>query len=147
MAKLGALVTALLLAIWGSGCSVYMAANQPGQKDLALLTKGQPRAKLIAEFGQPLHTEIKDGVRKDIFQWQQGYHPGVRAGRAAGHAVASVATLGLWEVVGTPVEGYMNGTQLSAEVTYDRDDVVAIITPLKGEQEIVTGSNIPQPQR
>ena len=146
MAKLGALVAVVFLALQSAGCSVYMAANQPGQKDLALLTKGQPRAKLTAEFGQPLHTEVKDGVRKDIFQWQLGYHAGVRAGRAVGHAAANVATLGLWEAVGTPVEGYMNGTQLSAEVTYDREDRVAVVVPLKGEQEIVTGSTPPKPE-
>lgn len=147
MGRIHAVVAAGLLVLSGAGCSVYMAANQPGQKDLALLSPGQPRAKLIAEFGQPMHSETKDGARTDIFQWTQGYHPGVRAGRAAGHAVASVATLGLWEVVGTPVEGYMNGTQLSAEVHYDRNDVVAKVVPLKGEEEIKTGSVTPQPAR
>ena len=147
MAKPLSVLAAAFLAMSSAGCSVYMAANQPGQKDLSLLSKGQPRAKLIAEFGQPLHSEVKDGVRKDIFKWQQGYHAGVRAGRAVGHAAANVATLGLWEVVGTPVEGYMNGSQLSAEITYDRDDRVATVVPLKGEEEIVTGTATPQPPR
>lgn len=123
-----------------------MAANQPGQKDLTLLNPGQPRAKLIAEYGQPTHTEVRDGVRKDIFTWTQGYHGAVRAGRAVGHAAANVATLGLWEVVGTPIEGHMNGSQLSAEVHYDKNDVVTRVVPLKGEEEIRTGS-IPQPQQ
>lgn len=147
MNRLGAWLVTAALACSTAGCSAYMAANQPGQKDIAVLNPGQPRAKLIAEFGQPIHTETKDGVRKDIFQWTQGYHSGVRAGRAVGHAVASVATLGLWEVVGTPVEGYMNGSQLSAEVHYDRNDIVAKVVPLKGEEEIKTGSVIPQPAR
>ena len=142
---LRALTMVMLLALAASGCSAYMAANQPGQKDLALLNPGQTRARLIAEFGQPIHSEVRDGARRDIFQWTQGYHSGVRAGRAVGHAVASVATLGLWEVVGTPVEGYMNGTQLSAEVTYDSNDRVVSVAPLKGEDEIRTGSTIPQP--
>ena len=53
----------------------------------------------------------------------------------------------LWEVVGTPVEGYMNGSHLSAEVHYDTNDVVARIVPLKGEEEIRTGSVLPQPAR
>ena len=47
-----------------AGCSAYMAANQPGPKDLSLLTKGTPRGKLIAEFGSPINTEVKDGARK-----------------------------------------------------------------------------------
>lgn len=126
-----------------SGCSVYMAANQPSQKDLSLLSKGQPRAKLLAEFGTPIHTEMKDGQRKDIFTFTQGYNGGVKVGRAVLHGVADVATLGLWEAVGTPAEGYMNGTQLSAEVTYDAQDVVALVVPLKGAEEIATGTNMP----
>lgn len=138
--RIAVLVIAGMMAVSGAGCSAYMAANQPGQKDLSLMSPGQPRARLIAEFGTPIHTEVKDGVRRDIFQWKQGYHGGVKAGRAVGHAVASVATLGLWEVVGTPVEGHFNGSDLSAEVTYDSEDRVAKIVPLKGEQEIVTGS-------
>lgn len=141
------LVSAIAAAIINGGCSVYMAANQPGQKDLSVLTKGQPRAKLIAELGQPVNSEIKDGVRKDIFTFTQGYHGGVRAGRAVLHGVADVATLGLWEAVGTPTEGYMNGTQLSAEVIYDAQDVVATVIPLKGAEEISSGTNIPQPSR
>ena len=128
-----------------SGCSVYMAANQPNQKDLALLSKGQPRAKLLAEFGTPIHTEIKDGQRKDIFTFTQGYNGGVKAGRAILHGVADVATLGLWEAVGTPAEGYMNGTQLSAEVTYDAQDIVAVVVPLKGAEELDRGTNMPLP--
>jgi hypothetical protein len=140
-----ALAVTVAAAMSGGGCSVYMAANQPSQKDLSILSKGQPRPKLIAEFGQPLHTEVKDGVRKDIFTFTQGYHGGVKAGRAILHGVADVATLGLWEAVGTPAEGYMNGTQLSAEVTYDAQDIVASVMPLKGAEEINKGTNMPSP--
>lgn len=133
------------------GCSAYMAANQPGQKDLTLLTKGQPRAKLIAEYGTPIHTETRDGVKRDIFKFKHGYHGGVRAARAVLHGTASVATLGLWEIVGTPTEGYMNGTELSAEVIYDANERVATAVPLTGEDEInraVAGiSPPPQPGR
>ena len=141
-ARIIAVIMATQLAI---GCSVYMAANQPSQKDLSLLSKGQPRAKLLAEFGTPIHTEQNNGQRKDIFTFTQGYHGGVKAGRAILHGVADVATLGLWEAVGTPSEGYMNGTQLSAEVTYDAQDVVASVVPLKGTDELNRGTNMPTP--
>jgi hypothetical protein len=128
-----------------SGCSAYMAANQPGPKDLSLFTKGTPRGKLIAEFGAPINTETKNGVRKDIFKFTHGYDAGVRAGRAIFHGAADVVTLGLWEVVGTPAEGYMNGTQLSAEVTYDTQDNVAVMVPLAGEEELKRGVANPRP--
>ncbi len=129
-------LAAALLAVSLAGCSAYMAANQPGPKDLSLLNKGSPRAKLIAEFGAPIHTETKDGTRRDIFKFKHGYHGGIKAARAVLHGTATVATLGLWEIVGTPTEGYLNGTELSAEILYDADDRVALVKPLTGEDEI-----------
>lgn len=122
-----------------------MAANQPSQKDLSILSKGQPRAKLLAEFGTPVHTETTPAGRKDIFTFKQGYHGGVKAGRAILHGVADVATLGLWEAVGTPTEGYMNGSDLSAEVSYDAQDIVSNVVPLKGAEEISKGTAMPTP--
>ncbi len=136
---------AVCIVTWLAGCSAYMAANQPGPKELSLFTKGTPRAKLIAEFGPPINTETKNGARVDIFKFTHGYSSGVRAGRAILHGAADVATLGLWEIVGTPTEGYMNGTQLSAEVTYDAQDTVAVMTPLAGEDELKRGTANPQP--
>jgi hypothetical protein len=139
------LLVMVVTVCWLSGCSAYMAANQPGPKDLSLFTKGTPRAKLIAEFGSPINTEIKEGVRRDIFKFTHGYAAGVRAGRAILHGAADVVTLGLWEVVGTPAEGYLNGTQLSAEVIYDNQDAVAKVIPLSGEEELQRNMANPQP--
>ena len=44
-----------------SGCSVYMAANQPPAKNIDLFKVGTPRAALLAEFGYPTSSEEKDG--------------------------------------------------------------------------------------
>lgn len=123
------------------GCSAYMAANQPGQKDFSVFKSGTPRAKVIAEFGAPMHTEQTPQGKHDIFKFVQGYHGAVRAGRAVVHGAASVATLGLWEVIGTPIEGHMNGTELSVRVTYDHLDQVAKVDPLKGEEEVLRNLN------
>ena len=128
-----------------TGCSAYMAANQPGPKDLSLFTKGTPRSRLIAEYGAPINTETKNGARKDIFKFTQGYDAGVRAGRAILHGAADVFTLGLWEVAGTPIEGHFNGTQISAEVVYDAQDNVATVVPLTGEDELNRGMANPKP--
>jgi hypothetical protein len=127
---------ASLLGLLVSGCSAYMAANQPGQKDLALIEVGQSRSKLIAELGAPLNSDTRNGQRIDVFKFTQGYHTGVKVGRAVLHGAADVATLGLWEIVGTPTEGYFNGTQISLEVTYDQNDRVARIVPLSGGEEL-----------
>lgn len=48
----------------------------------------------------------------------------MKVGRAFGHGVADVASIGLWEVFGTPAEAYFNGKETTYEVTYDEDDLV-----------------------
>jgi hypothetical protein len=122
------------------GCAVYMAANQPNAKDLSVLSVGQPRARLIAELGPPVSSQTVNGIRTDIFSFTQGYSGGAKAGRAILHGAADVATLGLWEAVGTPTEGYFSGTQVSAQVTYDNHDIVTAVVPLKGSEEILAST-------
>lgn len=119
-----------------AGCSAFMAANQPEAKNFEVFRIGTSRSQVLAEFGPPIHSEETRTGKKDIFKFVQGYHGLVRTGRALGHATASIATLGLWEVIGTPVEGYANGTELSVEVNYDEQDTVSKVVPLKGAAEI-----------
>ena len=121
------------------GCAVYMAANQPAEKNLALLSAGTPRSLVVSEFGTPVTSEMKDGARHDVIKFTQGYSTGAKAGRALVHGAADVVTLGLWEVVGTPVEGHFNGDQMSAEVVYDGSDRVAQIIPLTNNDQLQKG--------
>jgi hypothetical protein len=106
------------------GCSAVMAAKQPGKKDLSVLDAGTPRSHVIAELGAPVWAGERDSNKVDVFAFRQGYSKGARAGRAFFHAAADVFTLGLWEVVGTPIESVASGTDVKAEVTYDEDDRV-----------------------
>jgi len=106
------------------GCSVYRAANQPSKKDLSVLKPGTPRDRVIAELGAPVTSEPVEGGKKEIYTFVQGYSGGAKAGRAFGHAVADVFTIGLWEAVGTPIEGQFNGKKISVSVVYDSADLV-----------------------
>ena len=111
-----------------TGCSVYMAAFQPGVKDVELLQVGTSREALIAEFGDPVASGVDgDGREYDKFSFTQGYSTGVKIGRAVFHAVADVLTHGLWEVLGTPLEATFDGEEITYEVTYDRNDKIAQI--------------------
>lgn len=114
-----------------SGCSVFMAAKQPGTKDMDLLKVGTSRNLLLAEFGAPVVSEIRDGKKIEIFKFVQGYSKGAKAGRAAFHGVADVFTLGLWEVIGTPTEVVFNGDEVAFEVIYDEADKIEKVIPLK----------------
>lgn len=107
-----------------SGCSVYMAAKQPEAKDLSVIEKGTPRNRIIAELGAPVWSGEKNDKKVDVFAFKQGYSAGAKTGRAVMHGVFDVFSLGLWEVVGTPVESYASGTDMKLEVTYDGNDQV-----------------------
>ncbi len=114
----------VILTMQVSGCSVFMAAKQPEKKDISLLKEGVSRAVLISEFGAPVISEYKNDKRFEIFKFVQGYSTGAKAGRAFFHGAASVATLGLWELVGTPAEITFNGDEMAFQVSYDENDLV-----------------------
>lgn len=137
----GFVALSLLMAVAlliGSGCSVYMAAKQPRAKDLSVLKEGTPRSHVIAELGAPAWSGEKGGNKVDVFAFTQGYSAGAKAGRAFFHGAADVFTLGLWEVIGTPVESVASGTEMKVEVIYDGNDQVKaaeVIEP-KGEKPV-----------
>ncbi len=133
-----------------SGCSVVMATRQPDKKDLTVLDEGTPRNQVVAELGAPILTEEKDGNKVDTFAFVQGYSKGSRTGRAVFHGIADVFTLGLWEVVGTPIESIASGTDMKIEVVYDENDLVMSVTHLEVEkpeasEEAASPSEPPSP--
>lgn len=125
---IGALI---LSSFMSSGCAVYMAANQPGKKDMKVLAAGMPRDAVISELGAPISSEMDNGKRVNIFKFTQGYSDGNKAIRAVGHGVADVFTLGLWEVVGTPAEATINGKEVAVKVIYDQANKVDQVVYLK----------------
>jgi hypothetical protein len=133
------IVAALALVFGLNGCAVYMAANQPDKKDLEVLKVGTPRSMVVAELGAPVQIMTRNGAKVELFSFVQGYSGLEKGGRAVFHGAADVMTLGLWEVVGTPIEGSIaNGTKVAVEITYDRDDRVAQITPIRGQEKIAS---------
>jgi hypothetical protein len=127
----------IIIFMFGQGCSVYMAANQPDKKDVSVFNTGTPRTHVIAEAGRPRHTkENADGTLTDTFVFVQGYSSGSKAGRALFHGAADFLTLGLWEVIGTPVEAVADGTEVQVEVHYDADEKVRNIIALTGDEAL-----------
>lgn len=124
------LVTALATFCLG-GCSVFMAANQPSEKNVSLFNQGTLRTQLISEFGAPSNTKKNpDGTTCDIFTFTQGYSGGAKATRAIAHGLADIFTLGLWEVIGTPTEAILSGDNVSYQACYNKDDSVTKIVLL-----------------
>jgi len=101
-----------------------MAATQPTQKALTILETNTHRDLIIAEFGAPVVSEQTAEGRKEIYTFVQGYHPYTKMARSVFHGSADVFTVGLWEVFGTPIEGFYNGQKVSVSVLYDADNRV-----------------------
>ena len=120
----------------GGGCAAYRAAQQPGKKNLNVLTVGTPRTHVIAELGAPVFSEERDGHEIDVFTFKQGYSKPTKAGRAMAHAAADVVTWGLWEVVGTPVEMLADGTDVKLEISYDQQHAVENVDIISGREVI-----------
>lgn len=146
MNKLERFCVLALSLIFIAGCSVVMATQQPSRMDFSVLSKGVDRSRVIAELGAPLTTEVKDGKRTDVFSVRQGYSTGSKVGRALFHGVADVFTLGLWEVVGTPVEAIASGTIVKVGVCYDKSDKVEEVITYSGKEK-VDEAKVPVPEK
>lgn len=85
------------------GCSVGMALSGKEQKDTSTFYKGADRSLVHAKTGVPDSTfQDNDGQWVDTYIIVTGNEPS--AGRALGHGAMDVLTLGIWEVIGTPIE-------------------------------------------
>jgi hypothetical protein len=114
-----------------TSCSVFMAAKQPDKKNVELFNIGTPRSMLLAEFGMPVGSELRDGRKYEIYKFVQGYGAGAKATRVVVRGAADVLTLGLWEVVGTPLEVTFGGDEMVYEVQYDDNSRVGQVIALK----------------
>jgi len=110
-------------------CSVGMALSGSENPDLGAIRVGASRGEVELHLGSAVKTTpLPDGRRADVYQYEIGNEPS--AGRAVGHGVMDVLTLGIWEIVGTPIEA-VQGETYSATITYDESDKVADIKTQK----------------
>ncbi len=88
-------------------CSVYKAASNEGVS-VADVQKCQTKGCFLSRG-----MEIVSGHQENNGRYTETYRDKARKSglnylRAAGHRVLDVATLGIWEVAGTPVEGALS---------------------------------------
>lgn len=132
-----AVVLGLVTLLSLQGCAAVMASNQPHKKNMAVLEVGKHRNYVISELGAPVTSEIQNGERKEIYTFQQGYSKGARISRTLWHTTADIATIGLWEIIGSPTEIYFNGQQLSYEVVFDDQDKIKHIHQIQNNPDLV----------
>jgi hypothetical protein len=106
-----------------------MALYGKPDPNIGVLSIGQDRGVVLLNLGQPAQTLTTATGRSDVFHLERGNQQS--AGRAIGHGVMDVLTLGLWEVVGTPIEGII-GDNFTVNIDYDHADKVTKVSAQPG---------------
>lgn len=102
-----------------SSCSVYNAASNEGIAVADI--QGCTMKGCLLSHGMDI-IDQKDGPDGSHVEMYRAIarKTGLNYVRAAGHGVLDVATLGLWEVAGTPIEGAISNNRgyITARVVY-----------------------------
>ena len=128
------LILTCLLLLPLCGCAVAMSASRSTSKgDLAMMQVGADRSIIEESFGAPNMTASLDGGKtKVIYKIDPDAHStGARNVAVAGHVVADVLTLGLWEVVGTPLELAAQDKYTNYVLIYGPDNKVQTVETIK----------------
>ena len=119
------LIALLLLVPLISGCAVGMALHGKREPNMGDLKKGMSieEAHFILRDYEPAISFTGDGDRIEEYKIELGNAPS--GGRALGHLAMDVLTFGLWEVVGTPMEGLTSGS-MHLRITYKEGKIIKI---------------------
>ncbi len=102
MQKLSFLLV-IVVGLGLQGCAVGMAMSGSKDPDLTVLRMGASRAEVELQLGPALsEVSLPVGNHYCTYEYSLGNEPS--AGRTVGHVFLDVVTLGLWELVGTPIE-------------------------------------------
>ena len=116
------IISLMLSVMLLSSCSVVMAAKKDGV-NIEKVQCAKTRSQIIASGGTIISSERNEkGELVEIYRFKKetGSIP-----RAVMHGCLDVCTWGLWEVAGTPIEGYQNQPEYyTVRVTYDHQEYV-----------------------
>ncbi len=102
-------------------CSVVMAAKGDGGVEPQKLSRCHTRGCLLAAGATPVSDKTNSQGRR-VAETFTAHVPTGSAARAAMHGLLDVSTLGIWEVVGTPIEAVKNKRKnYVLHVTYRHD--------------------------
>ncbi|MDX1837047.1 hypothetical protein DIZ81_05070 [Legionella taurinensis] len=102
-----------------SSCAVYKAAENKGVAPNDI-SRCETRMCFLSHGMKPIEkSTLKNGQYLEIYR-AQSRKSGLNYVRAAGHGALDVATLGIWEVAGTPIESAISNNRgyVVARVVY-----------------------------
>jgi hypothetical protein len=116
------------------GCSVYMSANRQSYRgDPTIIKVGADRNTIEAALGAADQlVTLDNGKTKAVYKIDPNAATSVTKGAATGfNTVADIFTLGLWEVVATPIELASADKITNYIVTYSTDNKVETVETFK----------------
>ena len=142
----GAFVAAAVAAagLGLSACSTVMEAARPAPVQLARYHIGEPRADVIAALGAP-KSSMQDGADScDVYSLYTGGPNGAqKAAVILGEAGADFATLGLFEIAGTPAQALTRAKRHTVLMCYGGDGGLASV---RDEGKVVVGPGAAPPR-
>lgn len=111
-----------------SGCSVWMEAHRPTPVNPHKFVVGESRTEVVESLGNPLSTVPGPaGEKCDIYRlYTRGLNGAEKTGIAVGEGLADVVTLGLSEIVFTPVEGATENKKHPVTFCYKNAKLVSV---------------------
>ena len=107
-------------------CSPVLEATRPDPVDTTQFTVGEGRINVMAELGNPAATMTDAGNSCDIYKlFTKGPSAAGKGALAAGEVIADVFTLGLAEVIFTPVEAATRNSKHTVVICYGGDGKLA----------------------
>ena len=123
MKKLMIVFLGFLLITPLTGCSIREAASIHKQTyEPDLLTLGRPRSHVLAQLGTPKESTQRQGRIVDVYE-VNGNSRGWGYARAGAYGFLDVGTFGLWELVGTPLEKFIQQDQ-TITIYYDSNEQI-----------------------
>lgn len=114
---------AYLVLVAVRGCSIYMRANRPVYRNVNVAQHGATRTAVVGELGLPERSEERNGKRIDTYRLDpEAGTKGTKMAVTSAHFIADAATLGLWEIVGTPLEMATKHDLVTYVITYSAED-------------------------
>lgn len=119
------LVGLYLVAVLLKGCSLYMRGTHPVYRDVTVAQVGTPRSTVLSTLGLPEKSEQLEGKRSDTYRiYPDAPSEQTNKNITVAYWIADSATLGLWEVIGTPIELATTSKPVTYVITYSANDRV-----------------------
>ena len=143
MVRKAAIASLLLKVSLLQGCSVVMESTRPTPVDLSQFQLGDTRDSVDERLGGPKNTTNEsDGLQCDFYDlYTHGYGTAGKVGIAALEGAADVFTIGLAELITTPVEGATRNETHPVSFCY-RDGRLARVSESGG---VIISSGSPPP--